>query len=93
MIVLYALVLGAILCAVIGGTAYTAGRNRASEYDKIKKAEYKEMSGRVATISSDLIRVKSERDAYVYALRDIIAQRGGAPELTARAALSLYDKK
>ena len=93
MIILFALVIGVVLCAVVGGTAYTAGRNRASEYDKMKKAEYKEMSERVTKMGSDLISVASEKDTYEYALRDISAGRGGVPELTAQAALSLFKNK
>lgn len=59
---------------------YTLGRSRASEYDKIKKAEYKEMSGQYAAL-------KYNNKVYKEALKNISDGTALVPEITASIAL------
>lgn len=84
-------VFAAIVLFVVA-VGYVAGRNRASEYDKTKKAEYKEMSNRVSTLVTEKSSAVTEAYEYRAALESIAAGRGGAPEITAAAVLSLYKK-
>jgi hypothetical protein len=82
MILLLAGLAGAVVFGVGMSIGYFSGRSRASEYDAIKKAEYKEMS-------RDLAKATKAENEYESALRDISTGRGGAPEITAAAALNV----
>jgi hypothetical protein len=81
-----------LLVAVLLGIGYSVGLHRASDYDKIKKREYKEMSNRVSTLVIEKSDADTEAYQYRSALESIAANRGGAPEIVAAAALSLYKK-
>jgi hypothetical protein len=89
-ILLFVVFAGIVLVVVSVG--YVAGRNKASDYDKTKKAEYKEMSGRVSTLVIQKSEAETEAFQYRSALESIAAGKGGAPEITASAVLSLYKK-
>lgn len=76
------LILAALVSVGIFVVGYTFGKTRASDFDKIKRTEYKEMSKALAKAT------KAENE-YESALRDISTGRGGAPEITAAAALNV----
>jgi hypothetical protein len=82
----------AVIVLVAVGIGFVAGKNKASDYDKTKKAEYKEMSARVNTLVTERGEYANEAAQYRSALESIAAGRGGAPEITASSALAVARK-
>ena len=83
------LVVGAVVLGAVF-IGYLIGRTKASDYDKTKKAEYKEMSSRVNALVVERSNARNEAAQYRSALESIAAGRGGVPEITASSALALF---
>lgn len=86
------LLLAALVGVGIFVVGFGVGRARASEYDRIKKAEYREMSRDLTAAQKVSARNATEAMQYESALRAISQGRGGAPEITAAAALNVVNE-
>lgn len=78
----------AAIVLVIVAVSYTAGRNRASDYDKIKKQEYKDMSSNLSELHKKFNKSEVRVSLYEDTLTAISQGKSGAPEIAAAAALN-----